>query len=67
MARIPDVFVNYAAWGSRYPHHDASDPAEAFAMLERHGVDDATVRTLMAGNAARLFDLKLADSARGVS
>ncbi len=59
VARLPDVFVKYAAWGSRYPHHDASAPAEALAMFERHGVDDAAVRTLMAGNAARLFDLKL--------
>ena len=67
VARIPEVFMNYAAWGSRYPHHDASEPAEAFAMFERHGVDDAAVRTLMAGNAARLFDLKLPDATQGVS
>ncbi|HXY94318.1 MAG TPA: amidohydrolase family protein [Acidimicrobiia bacterium] len=58
IGRIPEVFVGYAAWGSRYPHHDAADPTEALAMLDRGGVDDETVHALMAGNAARLFDLK---------
>jgi uncharacterized protein len=63
VARLPETFSRYAAWGSRYPHHDASEPREALALLQRHGTDDATVRALMAGNAARLFDLKLPEGA----
>jgi predicted TIM-barrel fold metal-dependent hydrolase len=58
IGRIPDVFASYAAWGSRYPHHDAAGPEEALAMLARHGVDERTVHALMTGNAARIFDVK---------
>jgi predicted TIM-barrel fold metal-dependent hydrolase len=55
--RMPDVFGTVAAWGSRYPHHDASEPAEALALLERHTVDRETRDRLMGGNAARIFQL----------
>jgi predicted TIM-barrel fold metal-dependent hydrolase len=58
VARMPDVFERKANWGSRYPHHDASSPAEAIEMLEKNGVDKATIERLMGGNAIELFDLK---------
>jgi predicted TIM-barrel fold metal-dependent hydrolase len=57
VARMPDVFGGIAAWGSRYPHHDAAGPAEAVALLEGQGVPAETVAALMGGNAARLFGL----------
>lgn len=60
IGRMPDTFAGVAAWGSRYPHHDASDPAEAVAMLEAHGVAGETVAALMGGNAAGLFNLRAA-------
>jgi predicted TIM-barrel fold metal-dependent hydrolase len=57
VARQPDVFANVAAWGSRYPHHDASEPGEALALLDRYHVDDDTRAGLMGGNAARIFQI----------
>jgi hypothetical protein len=57
VARIPDILAGKAAWGSRYPHHDASDPAEAMAMLAEHDIDDATVAALMGGHARALFGI----------
>lgn len=54
---MPDRIGTKAAWGSRYPHHDASGPDEARAMLESEGVDDATIGRLLGQNAAELFGL----------
>ncbi len=58
VARMPDIFEQKANWGSRYPHHDASSPAEAIEMLEKNSVDKATIERLMGGNAIELFGLK---------
>lgn len=58
VARMPDLLGDKAAWGSRYPHHDAAGPDEARAMLEEHGVDAARIDRLLGGNAADLFGLK---------
>lgn len=55
VARMPDVFGGVGAWGSRYPHHDASDPQEAIALLQRHGLGGDAQANLMGGNAARFF------------
>jgi predicted TIM-barrel fold metal-dependent hydrolase len=57
VARIPDVLAGKAAWGSRYPHHDASEPAEATAMLAERNVDNVTMGGLMGGHARALFGL----------
>jgi predicted TIM-barrel fold metal-dependent hydrolase len=57
VGRIPDVLGGKAAWGSRYPHHDASAPAEALEMLAQHNVDGATVAGLMGGHARTLFGI----------
>ena len=54
---IPEVYGRAGAWGSRYPHHDASTPDEAIAMLERHEVEPATIAAMLGGNAARLYGL----------
>ena len=54
---MPDRLGAKAAWGSRYPNHDAAGPDEARAMLEREGVDAAMIDRLMSGNAADLFRL----------
>ena len=57
VARMPDVFGEVAAWGSRYPRHDTSTPEEARAMLARHRVPATTVDGYLSGNATRLFGL----------
>src|SRR3989449_2262472 len=41
-SRMPDVFGNVAAWGSRYPNHDTGTVEEARATLGKYGVPEAT-------------------------
>ena len=55
--RLPDFFANKGAWGSRYPHHDASTPAEALALCEQYDVPEAIVARLLGANAADLFGI----------
>jgi predicted TIM-barrel fold metal-dependent hydrolase len=55
---MPEIFENVAAWGSRYPSHDAAEPAEAVAALEKAGLSAEQVANLMGGNATRLFGLR---------
>jgi len=57
VARIPDVFGDVAAWGSRYPNHDTGTVEEARATLGRYGVAEATVGKYLGGNALRHFGL----------
>lgn len=57
VARMPDTFGAIAAWGSRYPQHDASPPEEAVANLRQWHVSDETIANYMGGNAARYFGL----------
>jgi predicted TIM-barrel fold metal-dependent hydrolase len=59
VARMADRIGSKAAWGSRYPHHDAAGPDEARQMLERYSVDPARVDALMGGNVAELFGLSV--------
>jgi predicted TIM-barrel fold metal-dependent hydrolase len=56
---MPDRLGAKAAWGSRYPNHDATGPAEAREMLEANGVDAAMIDRLLGGNAAELFRLQV--------
>ncbi|HZP43329.1 MAG TPA: amidohydrolase family protein [Candidatus Binatia bacterium] len=55
VARMPDVYEDVAAWGSRYPQHDTGTVEEARATLARWAVPEATVEKYLGGNAARLF------------
>jgi predicted TIM-barrel fold metal-dependent hydrolase len=55
VARMPDVYGEVAAWGSRYPHHDASEPREAIALFERCGLSAAAQAKYLHENAARFF------------
>jgi predicted TIM-barrel fold metal-dependent hydrolase len=57
VARMPDVFGEVAAWGSRYPNHDTGTLEEVRATLARHGVAEDAVARLLGGNALRHFDL----------
>jgi len=57
VARMPDVFENVAAWGSRYPNHDTGTVEEARATLARYAVPDATVAKYLGGNAIRHLGL----------
>ena len=59
VAIMPDRLGDKAAWGSRYPNHDAAGPDEARTMLEAEGVDTAMIDRLMGGNAAGLFRLQV--------
>jgi len=58
VARMPDVLGEKAAWGSRYPNHDAAGPDEPRAMLADQGVDQSTIDALLGGHAKTLFGLK---------
>src|SRR5215813_3387624 len=53
VARMPDVFGEIAAWGSRYPRHDTGTLEETRAMLAKYGVAESTVGAFLGGNAAR--------------
>ncbi len=57
VARMPDVFKDIAAWGSRYPQHDASDVAEARATLAQWKVADDVAAAYLGGNAARHYGI----------
>jgi predicted TIM-barrel fold metal-dependent hydrolase len=57
VGRMVHRIADKAAWGSRYPHHDAGTPAEARDMLERNGVESATIDRLLGGYAATIFGL----------
>ena len=55
VARLTDTYGDVAAWGSRYPHHDASAPDEAIANLRKWNAPDDVVARYMGGNAATHF------------
>jgi uncharacterized protein len=57
VARQPEVFKDIAAWGSRYPHHDASDVAEARATLEQWKVPADVAADYLGGNARRHYGI----------
>ena len=55
VARLTDTYGDVAAWGSRYPHHDASAPDEAIANLCKWNAPNDVVARYMGGNAATHF------------
>jgi predicted TIM-barrel fold metal-dependent hydrolase len=55
VARLADTYGDVAAWGSRYPQHDASAPDEAIANLRRWNAPDDVIARYMGGNAAKHF------------
>lgn len=63
IGRMPEVFGSVAAWGSRYPQHDASSADEVSGMLQRHGVSAAHAERLLEQNAARFFGVESASPA----
>lgn len=59
VARMADaLFETKAAWGSRYPHHDTSTPAEAIGMLESESLPKKTIERMMGGNASEVLRLE---------
>ncbi|MEE9284410.1 MAG: amidohydrolase family protein [Dehalococcoidia bacterium] len=57
--RLVDLYEGIAAWGSRYPHHDATDAWEAIENLQEGGVPGDVVRRYMGGNAADFFGIAI--------
>ena len=57
VARLTETYGSIAAWGSRYPHHDASAPDEAIENLRKWKVPDEIVANYMGGNATRYLGL----------
>jgi len=57
VARLADIYGGIAAWGSRYPQHDASAPEEARAMFQRWNVSDELSGRYLRGNAAAFFGI----------
>jgi predicted TIM-barrel fold metal-dependent hydrolase len=57
VSEAPELFVEQACWGSRYPYHDASSTGEAIARLNAAGVDEDSIRRLVGGNAMRFLRL----------
>ncbi|HLY37185.1 MAG TPA: amidohydrolase family protein [Candidatus Binatia bacterium] len=57
VARMPDVFGDVAAWGSRYPNHDTGTVDEARATMAKWNVPAETVGKYLGGNALRHFGL----------
>jgi predicted TIM-barrel fold metal-dependent hydrolase len=57
VARMPDVFGQVAAWGSRYPNHDTATVAEARATFARWELPEDVAAAYLGGNAARHFGL----------
>jgi predicted TIM-barrel fold metal-dependent hydrolase len=57
VARMPDVFGEVAAWGSRYPNHDTGTVEEALATLRQWRVPEPAVAKYLGGNAVRHFGL----------
>ncbi len=55
IARMPDVYGSVAAWGSRYPQHDTTTPAEARGTLQKYGAAGDVATGLMGGNVARFL------------
>jgi predicted TIM-barrel fold metal-dependent hydrolase len=57
VARMPDVFGEVAAWGSRYPNHDTGTVEEARATFARWGLAEDVAAKYLGGNATRHFGL----------
>jgi predicted TIM-barrel fold metal-dependent hydrolase len=57
VARMPDVYKDIAAWGSRYPHHDASEVSEVLTTLRQWNVPQEITAKYLGGNAARHYGI----------
>ena len=58
VSRLPDIYGKVAAWGSRYPHHDATEATEAIRNLEAGGASGDMIRALMGGNGAKFYGIE---------
>jgi predicted TIM-barrel fold metal-dependent hydrolase len=52
-----EMYKPIGAWGSRYPHHDASGSAAAIARFEQAGVPKDVIAGYMGANAARVYGI----------
>jgi uncharacterized protein len=52
-----ELYKPIGAWGSRYPHHDASDAPAALARFEHDGLPKDVIANYMGGNAARVYGI----------
>ena len=52
-----EVYKAIGAWGSRYPHHDASSATAAIERFEKAGLPGDVIANYMGGNAARVYGI----------
>ena len=52
-----ELYKPFGAWGSRYPHHDASSATDAIDRFERAGLPRDVIVNYMGGNAARVYGI----------
>jgi len=52
-----ELYKPIEAWGSRYPHHDASDAVAALARFEDAGLPKDVIANYMGSNAARVYGI----------
>jgi len=52
-----ELYKPIGAWGSRYPHHDASDAGAALARFTEAGLPQDVIAGYMGNNAARVYGI----------
>jgi predicted TIM-barrel fold metal-dependent hydrolase len=58
--KLPHIFADKIAWGSRYPHQDTTSAWDAIQTLTQAHVDESIIARMLGGNAAAQFGVKLA-------
>jgi predicted TIM-barrel fold metal-dependent hydrolase len=52
-----EAYKPIGAWGSRYPHHDASSATDALERFEKAGLPHEVIASYMGANAARVYGI----------
>jgi hypothetical protein len=56
--KLPHDFAAKVVWGSRYPHHDATNAWDALARLREANVPEPLIAHMMGGNAVAQFAIE---------
>ena len=57
--KLPDIFDEKVAWGSRYPQHDTTSAWDAIDQLRKSDVPEASIERMLGKNAAAQFGVEL--------